>query len=169
MVSHPRIHCPHLGAKGVARILLGVGCILLLLGCGQWEAPVSGNANADGARQVGEAAGLPAGDEPVVRSTDPADLGRNVKAYQDIQVVWSKPMDQEATAQALIIQPVVPVEISWQDQGRLMIIHPQSPGFQPSPGCALYKITLTTGAMSEDGLHMREDYSYSFCSLACNG
>ncbi len=148
---------------------IGLGLILLLLGWWQWRAPVSNGANVERTGPAGQGIGLSAGDEPVVQSTAPADLGRNITAYQDIQIVWSKPMNQEATAQAVVIQPAVPYEIRWQEQGRSMIIHPRSPGFQPAPGGALYGITLTTKAMSEDGFHMTEDYSFHFFTPSCNG
>jgi hypothetical protein len=104
---------------------------------------------------------------PVVMSTDPANLERNVASYQDVRIWWSKPMNKEATTQAIIVEPKTDYEIFWEEEGRLMIIHPLSPGFQPSFGGEGCKITLTTEAMSEDGFYMAEDYDFTFIVAGC--
>jgi len=95
---------------------------------------------------------------PDVLISFPPDNTRSIPIETDIQIMFSKPMDKEATAQAVIISPEIDHEILWEEDGRLMIIRP----LEQLDFDNLYQVTITRETRSEDGLYMGEDYAFSF-------
>lgn len=102
---------------------------------------------------------------PEVMATIPPDGAESVPLETDIHVQFSKPMDKEATAQALIMSPEADYEIFWEDDGQLMIIRPLIP-WQPA---IIYEVTITSEAMSEDGLYMEGDYTFGLSTVESPG
>jgi len=95
---------------------------------------------------------------PDVLISFPPDNTRSIPIETDIQIMFSKPMDIEATAQAVIISPEIDYEILWEEDGRLMIIRP----LESWKDLTKYVVMITSEARSEDGFYMREDYIFFF-------
>ncbi len=95
---------------------------------------------------------------PGVLVSFPPDNARSIPIETDIQILFSKTMGEEATAKALIISPEIDHEILWEEDGRLMIIHP----IGQLEFDTLYSVTITSEARSQDGLYMGEDHTFSF-------
>lgn len=76
----------------------------------------------------------------------------------DIKIWFSGPMDKDATAQALIISLGMDYEVLWEEDDRVMIIHSLEP-WQPD---TLYRVTITSEAISADGVNLEEDYIFAF-------
>ena len=95
---------------------------------------------------------------PEVLDTLPPDGAEEVSLDTELQIIFSKPMDEATTAEALIIFPEAEYEIFWGEDNQVMLIHPSLP-WEPA---AIYEVTITSDAMSEDGLYMEEDYTFVF-------
>ena len=95
---------------------------------------------------------------PEVLGTLPPDGAEEVSPDTELQIIFSKPMDKDTTAEALIIFPEAEYEIFWGEDNQVMLIHPLLP-WEPA---AIYEVTITSDAMSEDGLYMEDDYTFVF-------
>lgn len=106
-------------------------------------------------------------DPPTVISTDPANNEGNVDPTGVIQIFFSKPMDTKATDQSLTIIPNTDLSegyaILWDtDNQRLNFYFAQNmkPGEE-------YTITVTSQAISADGVYMQGSYTFVFHIMAC--
>ena len=95
---------------------------------------------------------------PTVVGTIPPHNAQGVNLDAEIHVIFSQPMNTEATAQAVVIMPPAEYEIGWHEDKRLMIIHPLAP-WQPTTA---YEITITDQAISAEGISMEEAYAFGF-------
>ena len=95
---------------------------------------------------------------PIVVGTIPPHNAQGVSLDADIHVIFSQPMNTQATAQAVTVMPVAVYEIEWHPDKQLMIIHPLIP-WQPG---TVYVMTIGDAAVSADGVNMEEAYGFGF-------
>jgi hypothetical protein len=105
----------------------------------------------------------PPTDTPVIIKTTPYDLELNVNVFPFISVLFSKPMDREATENAVIVSPEIDYEIHWDLDDTLLVIE-NTYELEPVGG---YSITIKGEAMSKDGFYMGEDYTFTFKTAGC--
>jgi hypothetical protein len=104
---------------------------------------------------------------PVVVSTDPPNKKEEVYPEAVIRILFSKPMDTEATEASLVIIPNTDLSqgyaIVWdQNNRRLSFYFAQN----MRPG-ELYRITVTATALSADGAYMERSYIFIFDVMSC--
>lgn len=95
---------------------------------------------------------------PTVLDTLPPHNAEGVSLDAEIHVIFSEPMDTDATAEAVVILPAAEYEIGWHEDQRLMIIYPLIP-WQPATA---YDIIITEQAVSAEALYMEEAYAFGF-------
>jgi len=95
---------------------------------------------------------------PEVLDTFPPDGAEGVPLDFEVQILFSQPMDKDATEEALSVFPDAEYEVLWGKGAQLMVIQPVVP-WAPT---AFYEITITGEAMSETGLNMEEEYTFNF-------
>lgn len=94
-----------------------------------------------------------------IESTYPENgsIGLAMQSNVVVQIMFSKPMNQQATERALIIYPDETYEVSWEPGGKLMCIHHLS-----LPPNTQYEITIGTEAEAEDGEKLLQEYTFKF-------
>lgn len=102
---------------------------------------------------------------PAVLDTIPHHNAEDVDLFAEIHVIFSDPMNTEATAQAVVIVPSAEYEIEWHEDKRLMIIHPVA-AWEPATS---YEVTVTDQAASAEGVNMQEAYSFVFVTQEQQG
>jgi len=95
---------------------------------------------------------------PEVLAVFPPYGAEGVPLDFEVQILFSIPMDKDATEEALSVFPDAEYEVLWGEGAQLMVIQPVVP-WAP---VAFYEITLTDEAMSEAGLNMEEEYTFVF-------
>lgn len=94
---------------------------------------------------------------PRILETSPADGAVDVPAATPLRLVFSNPMNSESVAQRLVIEPIRPGEIAWQDN--TLIFTPS----QPWPSGETVTITLHRGARAQPFLSFGlSEYNWSF-------
>lgn len=95
---------------------------------------------------------------PSVISADlPVDKAGNWIG-SDISINFSVSMDEDATARALTLSPILNYAVSWKNHDTMMVI-------EPLANWAIltsYTLKIKAQAKSSDGLTMGQDYSASF-------
>jgi len=102
---------------------------------------------------------------PQVLQTIPQNGSMEVSVGVVIEIHFSTPMNQKATAQALTISPVLTYDISWGKDGQFMFISP----LLPLDYETFYMVNLSTEAESENGLNIEKDCFFSFASETTPG
>ena len=104
---------------------------------------------------------------PVVISTDPANNAINVDPMTVIQIIFSEPMDTKATEQSLVIIPNTDLSegyaILW-DKDKQTLSFYFSQHMRPGEP---YTITVSSEAISADGVYMEGSYTFVFQIMEC--
>lgn len=95
--------------------------------------------------------------------TAPLLLYRQPERGQELQVdsplvlTFDQAMDQQSVERAFVIDPQVEGTFSWPDE-RILIFEPEKPWARE----AVYRITVTASAKSQQGMALREDVAFRF-------
>jgi hypothetical protein len=100
----------------------------------------------------------PASDPPVVKYTIPADGATNVLVNRAIIIVFDKPMRPNNMVDSILSSPNGNLHWDWSSMNTTL----NSWSFDYLQRDTKYTITVTTDAMSDEGLRLRQNYMFSF-------
>ena len=104
---------------------------------------------------------------PIITSTDPANHDFDVLPETIIRIDFSTPMDTKITEQCLVIIPNTDLPLGYAilwDRGNRRLSFYFAQNMRPGED---YYLTITTKAVSEDGIYLENNYNFTFQVMSC--